>query len=99
MDDKFDIESEKITELGKSRSDEYTERILAFVQELEKNCSEPFIPLLTDLALARALIVHLVVRYGPERGMTEARDAVESTLEQMKPMLERMKSHKGPPPQ
>jgi len=99
MDDKFDIESEKITELGKSRSDEYTERILAFVQELEKNCPEPFIPLLTDLALARALIVHLVVRYGPERGMAEARDALESTLEQMKPMLERMKSRKGPSPQ
>jgi hypothetical protein len=99
MDDKFDMESQGITELGKTRSDEYTERILAFVQELEKNCPEPFIPLLTDLALARALIVHLVIRYGPERGMAEARDAVESTLEQMKPMLERMKSRKGPPPQ
>ena len=99
MNDEFDMESEKITELGKSRSDEYTERILAFVQELENNCPEPFIPLLTDLALARALIVHLVVRYGPERGMTEARDAVESTLEQMKPILERMKSRKGLPPQ
>jgi hypothetical protein len=30
--------------------------------------------------------------------MAEARDAFESTLEQMKPMLERMKSRKGPPP-
>ena len=35
MDNEFDMESDWITELGKSRSDEYTENILAFVQELE----------------------------------------------------------------
>jgi hypothetical protein len=99
MDNEFDMESDWITELGKARSDEYTEKILAFVQELEKSAPEPFLPLLTDLALARTLIVHLVIRYGPERGMAEAREAFESTLEQMKPMLERMKSRKGPPPQ
>src|SRR5215469_2260040 len=99
MDNEIDMESDWITELGKARSDEYTERILAFVQELEKSAPEPFLPLLTDLALARALIVHLVIRYGPERGMAEARDAFESTLEQMKPLLERLKSRKGPPPQ
>ena len=99
MDNEFNMESEWITELGKARSDEYTEKILAFVQELEKSAPEPFLPLLTDLALARALIAHLVIRYGPERGMAEARDAFESTLEQMRPLLERMKSRKGPPPQ
>ena len=99
MSNEFDMESEWITELGKARSDEYTEKILAFVQELEKSAPEPFLPLLTDLALARTLIVHLVIRYGPERGMAEARDAFESTLEQMKPLLERMKSRKGPPSQ
>jgi hypothetical protein len=91
--------SEEVTELGIARSDEYTERILAFVQEIEKTCPKPFIPLLTDLALARALIVHLVVRYGPERGLTEARDAFESTLEQLKPMLENMELPKGPLPE
>ena len=99
MSNEFDMESEWITELGMARSDEYTEKILAFVQELEKSAPEPFLPLLTDLALARALIVHLVIRYGPERGMAEARDAFETTLEQMKPLLERMKSRKGPLPQ
>ena len=99
MSNEFDMESEWITELGKARSDEYTEKILAFVQELEKSAPEPFLPLLTDLALARTLIVHLVIRYGPERGMAEARDAFESTFEQMKPFLEKMKSRKGPPPQ
>src|SRR5260370_37016172 len=98
MDNEYDIESDSITELGKARSDEYTERILAFVQEVEKSAPEPFLPLLTDLALARTLIVHLVIRYGPARRMTEARDAFESTLKQMKPMLERMKSRKGPLP-
>jgi hypothetical protein len=64
MNNEFNTESEWITELGKARSDEYTEKILAFVQEIEKSCPEPFIPLLTDLALARVLIVHLVIRYG-----------------------------------
>src|SRR5579862_1991467 len=58
MNNEFDKEPGWITELGRARSDEYTERILAFVQEIEKSCPEPFIPLLTDLALVRALIVH-----------------------------------------
>jgi hypothetical protein len=95
MENEFDIKSGWITELGKQRSDEYTEKILAFVQEIEKSAPEPFIPLLTDLALARALIVHLVIRYGPDRGLAEARDAFDTTLEQMKPMLERWKSERG----
>ena len=99
MEEEFNMESDWITELGKTRSDEYTERLLAFVQEMEKSGPAPFIPLLADLALARTLIVHLVIRYGPERGLAEARDAFDSTFEQMKPMLERMKSQKGPPPQ
>jgi hypothetical protein len=92
-------EFDQITELGKARSDEYTERLLAFVQEIEDTCPEPFIPLLTDIALARALIVHLVIRYGPERGLSEARVAFESTFEQLKPMLENMELPKGPLPQ
>jgi len=92
-------EFDQITELGKARSDEYTERLLAFVQEIEDTCPEPFIPLLADIALARALIVHLVIRYGPERGLTEARAAFESTSEQLKPMLENMELPKGPLPQ
>jgi hypothetical protein len=95
MNNEFNTESGWITELGKARSDEYTEKILAFVQEIEKSCPEPFIPLLTDLALARALIVHLVIRYGPDRGLAEARDAFDTTLEQMKPLLERWKSERG----
>jgi hypothetical protein len=95
MDEDYDMESRRITELGQQRSDEYTERILGFIQEIEKSCPEPFIPLLTDLALVRALIVHLVVRYGPDRGLAEARDAFDTTLEQMKPLLERWKFEKG----
>ena len=79
-----------ITELGKERSDAYTQRLLGLVQELEESCSEPFIPLLTDVALVRTLIVHLVIRYGPNRGLKEAREAFESTLEQMKPIIENL---------
>ncbi len=99
MKDDSDRAFDRITELGKARSDEYTERVLAFVQDIEALCPEPFIPLLTDIALVRALIVHLVIRYGPERGLSEARDAFNTTFDQMKPILENMEKAKGHPPQ
>ena len=98
MGDEFDMESERITELGKTRGDEYTSKILEYVQELEESSPEPFIPLLADLALARVLIVHLTLRYGPERGPKEARIAFETTLSQLKPILERYYREKGTPP-
>jgi hypothetical protein len=88
-----------MTELGRARWDEYTERLLAFLQDMEASCPEPFIPLLADMALARALIVHLVIQYGPERGLVEARDAFNTTFDQMKPILENMEKSKGYPPQ
>jgi hypothetical protein len=97
MGDEFGMESERITELGKTRGDEYTSKILEYVQELENSSPEPFIPLLTDLALARVLIVHLTLRYGPERGPKEARIAFETTLAQLKPILERYYREKGTP--
>jgi hypothetical protein len=96
--DEFNMESESITELGKTRGDEYTSKILDYVLELEKSSPEPFIPLLTDLALARVLIVHLTLRYGPERGPKEALIAFESTLAQLKPILERYYREKGTSP-
>jgi hypothetical protein len=99
MNDDSDREFDRITDLGKARSDEYTERVLVFVQDIEASCPEPFIPLLTDIALARALIVHLVLRYGPDRGLAEARDAFNATFDQMKPILENMQEEKGHPPQ
>jgi hypothetical protein len=99
MNDDLNREFGRITELGKARSDEYTERVLAFVQDIEASCPEPFIPLLTDIALVRALIVHLVLRYGRERGLVEARDAFNTTFDQMKPILQNMQEKKGHPPQ
>jgi hypothetical protein len=98
MNDESKREFDQITELGKARSDEYTERLLAFVQDMEAAGPEPFIPLLADIALVRALIVHLVIRYGPERGLIEARDAFNTTFDQMKPILQNMEKAKGPPP-
>ena len=98
MNDNLSNEFDRITDLGKARSDEYTERLLAFVQDMEASGPEPFIPLLADIALVRALIVHLVIRYGPERGLIEARDAFNTTFDQMKPILENMQEEKGHPP-
>jgi hypothetical protein len=99
MKDNLSKEFDRITDLGKERSDEYTERLLAFVQDMETSSPEPFIPLLADIALVRALIVHLVIRYGPERGLVEARDAFNTTFDQMKPILENIEKAKGHPPQ
>jgi hypothetical protein len=98
MNDDSSKEFDRITDLGKARSDEYTERLLAFVQDMEASGPELFIPLLVDIALARALIVHLVIRYGPERGLVEAREAFNATFDQMKPILENMEKAKGHPP-
>ena len=99
MNDDSSREVDRITELGKARSDEYTERLLAFVHDMEASGTEQFIPLLADIALVRALIAHLVIRYGPERGLIEARDAFNTTFDQMKPILQNMQEEKGHPPQ
>jgi hypothetical protein len=99
MNDNLSKEFDRITDLGKARSDEYTERLLAFVQDMETSGPESFLPLLADIALVRALIVRLVIRYGPERGLMEARDAFNTTFDQMKPILENMEKAKGHPPQ
>ena len=99
MNDNLSKEFNRITDLGKTRSDEYTEKLLAFVEDMEASGPEPFIPLLADIALVRALIVHLVIRYGPERGLVEARDAFNATFDQIKPMVENMEKAKGHPPQ
>jgi len=40
-----------------------------------------------------------VIRYGPERGLVEARDAFNTTFDQMKPILQNMQEEKGHPPQ
>ena len=96
--DNFDMEPARFTRLGEERGDEYTTKILEYVQQLENSSPEPFIPLLADLALARVLIVHLTLRYGPERGPEEARIAFETTLAQLKPILERYYREKGTPP-
>src|ERR1700757_5287905 len=96
MNDDSSKEFDRITDLGKARSDEYTEKLLAFVQDMESSSPEPFIPLLADIALVRALIVHLVIRYGPERGLVEAQEAFNTTFDQMKPILENMEKANGP---
>ena len=99
MNDKSKTDSAKFTELGNARSEEYTEKLLEFVREMEASTSEPFIPFLADIALARALIVHLVLQHGPKRGLAEARDAFNETFDQMKPILENIGQLKGQPPQ
>jgi hypothetical protein len=71
VNDNLSNEFDRITDLGKARSDEYTERLLAFVQDMEASGPEPFIPLLADIALVRAVIVHLVIRYGRKEDLSK----------------------------
>ena len=71
MNDNLSNEFDRITDLGKARSDDYTEKLLAFVQDMEASGPEPFIPLLADIALVRAVIVHLVIRYGRKEDLSK----------------------------
>jgi hypothetical protein len=54
-----------LTQVGQNRLETYAEQILGFVEKLEAETPDPFIPMLTDLALAHVLITHLVRQFGP----------------------------------
>ena len=98
MADDESSEFERMTRLGKQRADEFTEEILSFVQKLEMTRPRNLDSSLIDLALARALIVHLVRRFGVQRGLAEARDAFDTTFDQIRSILENMGETKGPFP-
>jgi hypothetical protein len=87
--------TKRLTQVGQNRLETYTEQILGFVEKLEAETPDPFIPMLTDLALAHVLITHLVRRFGPVRGMQESRIAFEDTYEKMKPIMERLEAERG----
>ena len=57
MNDDSSKEFDRITDLGKARSNEYTEKLLAFVQDMESSSPEPFIPLLADIALGSGMVL------------------------------------------
>ena len=84
-----------LTQVGQNRLETYAEQILGFVEKLEAETPDPFIPMLTDLALANVLITHLVRQFGPVRGMQESRIAFEDTYEKMKPIMERLERERG----
>jgi hypothetical protein len=87
--------TKRLTQVGQNRLETYTEQILDFVEKLEAQTPDPFIPMLTDLALAHVLITHLVRQFGPARGMQESRIAFEDTYEKMKPIMERLEAERG----
>ena len=58
-----------LTRIGQNRLEAYAEQILGFVEKLEAETPDPFIPMLTDLALAHVLITHLVRQFGSVRGL------------------------------
>jgi hypothetical protein len=84
-----------LTRIGQKRLETYAEQILSFVEKLEAETPDPFIPMLTDLALAHVLITHLVRQFGPVRGMDESRVAFEDAYAKMKPIMERLERERG----
>jgi hypothetical protein len=82
--------TKRLTRIGQKRLEEYIRKILEFVEGLESETQDPFIPLLTDLALTHALIMHLGRRFGPVRGLHESRVAFENTFEKLKPVMEQL---------
>jgi hypothetical protein len=82
--------SEHVVRLGEERLDNYTKRILDFMDTLEAETPETFIPFLADMAVVHAVITRLVRQYGAERGIKEARFLFQDTLKKMKPIVEEL---------
>ncbi|MDQ1452871.1 MAG: hypothetical protein QOJ51_2106 [Acidobacteriaceae bacterium] len=79
--------SERVIQLGEERLDSYTKRVLDFLDAIEAETPETFIPFLADMAVVHAVITRLVRQYGAER---EARFLFEDTLKKMKPIVEEL---------
>lgn len=86
-DDPF---TERVIQLGESRLDDYTKRILDFMDALESETPDTFIPFLADMAVVHAVITRLVRQYGADRGIAESRYLFEDTIEKMKPIVEEL---------
>jgi hypothetical protein len=82
--------SEHVVRLGEERLDNHTKRILDFMDTLEAETPDTFIPFLADMAVVHAVITRLVREYGAERGVKEARFLFEDTLKKMKPIVEEL---------
>jgi hypothetical protein len=59
--------SERVIQLGEQRLDSYTKRVLDFMDTLEAETPDTFIPFLADMAVVHAVITRLVREYGAER--------------------------------
>jgi hypothetical protein len=82
--------SEHVVRLGEERLDNYTKRILDFMDTLEAETPDTFIPFLADIAVVHAVITRLVQQYGAERGIKESQFLFEDTLKKMKPIVEEL---------
>jgi hypothetical protein len=82
--------SEHVIQLGEERLDSYIKRILDFLDTIEAETPETFIPFLADMAAVHAVITRLVQQYGAERGIKESRFLFEDTLKKMKPIVEEL---------
>jgi hypothetical protein len=86
-DDPF---TERVIQLGENRLDSYTKRILDFMDALEAETPDTFIPFVADMAVVHAVITRLVRQYGAARGIEESRFLFEDTVKKMKPIVEEL---------
>jgi hypothetical protein len=82
--------TDRVIQLGEQRLDSYTKRILDFMESLEAETPDTFIPFLADMAAVHAVITRLVRQYGAARGIEEAQYLFEDTLKKMKPIVEEL---------
>jgi hypothetical protein len=82
--------TDRVIQLGEQRLDSYTKRILDFMDSLEAETPDTFIPFLADMAVVHAVITRLVRQYGAGRGIEEARYLFDDTLKKMKPIVEEL---------
>ena len=90
---------ERMLQLGDERLDDYMKRLVDFMDSLDKEPREMFIPSVADMAAAHAIILRHVRMWGATEGIEEARKLFENTLETLKPIceeLERKRADGGP---
>ncbi|MGA9245545.1 MAG: hypothetical protein WBW03_26635 [Silvibacterium sp.] len=86
------LDDERMLQLGEERLDDYMKRLVDFMDSLDKEPREMYIPFVADMAAAHAIILRHVRMWGATEGIEEARKLFENTLK----TLMRLATYLGP---
>ena len=87
--------NDRLIKFGEDRLDDYVKRILDFLDELELETHDTFIPFLADMAVVHAVITRLVRLYGATRGIEESEFLFADTIGKLKPVFEELEKKRG----